>query len=813
MSDDSWEGVDIVDLDMSGEGPLSEDEAYLWGILSDRSGVDIAEFAFTDEEKPDRCFRTRGYQQVWFRDTGKFQVEMLARDLGKALAVNTPLLTDNRGWTTMGEVEVGDVVFDETGTRCNVTAVHEVLHDRPCYRLDFDDGASITCDVDHLWETISRTDGRRVITTEQLIHTFSYGGTKKKTAGDKWPREEFPNHRIECTSIVDHGDWEQRLADLQTLMDARGRTRGPWVAITPQDRHERVRIQGDLNLLGVKYEVTADGTLTWTPAGGINPYRDRAGEVPVADEVPSRYVVGWAEVPSEPVRCIEVDSPHNLFLAGTDLVPTHNSLSVLLRAAAWPFVFPGADMLITAPQQDHLKPLTEKIEYLFFHSGIRLFRETLQVITSSGKGGGLSRVPAWSLQFANNARLVTRLPKSDGKGVKGQHVSVIELDEAQDYPQPGFTEIIETLKSASEGAQWRIHGVSSGRRDMFYKFTMNEMPNLRFKVHKYPAMYRESWSEEERIAKIDLYGGREHTDYKRNVYGHHGEIRSALFSTFRLNSTIRRNESSYAVDYNRNVYTKILLTDEESEQFALQDGGTGETLRRFIEERIPNNHLSEEYTAYFAGVDVGLLRDPTELILWGLTSDREGNDLYRHLLRIKMVRVPTPDQAIAVAAVFGTYGRRLRSMGFDRNGIGLGLVQMLSTDRDASALPREDRDRIKGYSVSQKVPVAFAEPEDYGDADAVIRQDVGSWGLMRLRQLVDAGRIELPNDAEQINEWRGQSVIVSRDPGDGQLVRRGGSRISLHTLDAAMMLVAAMDLPAIEEMLEDPAQVPVLDMW
>lgn len=43
-----------------------------------------------------------------------------------------------------------------------------------------------------------------------------------------------------------------------------------------------------------------------------------------------RYVVAVREVPSRPVRCIQVDSPNHLYLAGRALIPTHNSLAYLV---------------------------------------------------------------------------------------------------------------------------------------------------------------------------------------------------------------------------------------------------------------------------------------------------------------------------------------------------------------------------------------------------------------------------------------------------------------------------------------------------
>jgi hypothetical protein len=69
---------------------------------------------------------------------------------GKALALDTPVPTPT-GWTTMGEIREGDVVYSETGTPCTVTDAWEVRYDRPCYRVMFSDGSSIVADAEHQW--------------------------------------------------------------------------------------------------------------------------------------------------------------------------------------------------------------------------------------------------------------------------------------------------------------------------------------------------------------------------------------------------------------------------------------------------------------------------------------------------------------------------------------------------------------------------------------------------------------------------------------------------------------------------------------
>lgn len=72
--------------------------------------------------------------------------------MGKALALDTPLATPT-GWTTMGAVQAGDQVFDETGTPCTVTYKSPVFLGHDCYEVVFNDGSTIIADADHLWHT------------------------------------------------------------------------------------------------------------------------------------------------------------------------------------------------------------------------------------------------------------------------------------------------------------------------------------------------------------------------------------------------------------------------------------------------------------------------------------------------------------------------------------------------------------------------------------------------------------------------------------------------------------------------------------
>jgi replicative DNA helicase len=93
--------------------------------------------------------------------------------VGKALALDTPIPTP-RGWSTMGDLRVGDQVFDEQGRPCTVTFATPVQYDRVCYEVVFSDGERVIADADHQWSVLTRAARRSarpeptLVTTEEM---------------------------------------------------------------------------------------------------------------------------------------------------------------------------------------------------------------------------------------------------------------------------------------------------------------------------------------------------------------------------------------------------------------------------------------------------------------------------------------------------------------------------------------------------------------------------------------------------------------------------------------------------------------------
>jgi replicative DNA helicase len=90
--------------------------------------------------------------------------------MGKALKLETPLPTPT-GWTTMGEVRVGDELVGADCLPTRVVAATDVMLGRPCFEVEFSDGTVIVADAEHQWPTESgiRTTAQLRCGADRLI--------------------------------------------------------------------------------------------------------------------------------------------------------------------------------------------------------------------------------------------------------------------------------------------------------------------------------------------------------------------------------------------------------------------------------------------------------------------------------------------------------------------------------------------------------------------------------------------------------------------------------------------------------------------
>ena len=186
-------GTKIVQLGYNGEGlvddVVDQAQAEVYAVTEKRTSEDYAPIADIMELTIDEleAISNRDGQMAGV-PTGFVELDDLTNGLhggqmviiaarpaiGKALALDTPLPTP-QGWTTMGEVAVGDELIGANGRPTRVVAATDVMVGRPCYRVAFSDGSVIVADAEHQWLTETRAARK----ADHAARTASTAGARR----------------------------------------------------------------------------------------------------------------------------------------------------------------------------------------------------------------------------------------------------------------------------------------------------------------------------------------------------------------------------------------------------------------------------------------------------------------------------------------------------------------------------------------------------------------------------------------------------------------------------------------------------------
>lgn len=103
-------------------------------------------------------------------NSNRYSINMLGRQMGKALDITTPILTPE-GFKPLGDLMVGDLIYGDDGKTTRIQYITETMYDRPCYQIDFSHGESVIADAEHLW-TIVKKNREMTVTTLEMIELF-----------------------------------------------------------------------------------------------------------------------------------------------------------------------------------------------------------------------------------------------------------------------------------------------------------------------------------------------------------------------------------------------------------------------------------------------------------------------------------------------------------------------------------------------------------------------------------------------------------------------------------------------------------------
>lgn len=917
---------------------LSEEEAYLYAILTDESGLDAAEFLWYAPDHPDDCFRAWDYQWSWWRHLDQYQID-------QCIAEGTLVLT-RRGHVPIEAVRVGDEVLTHRGRWRSVTHtwsrglqdVQEIAgHGHPGLRATPEHEFFLGLEgwrapkIGDRWATPATFPGSSVppipgrgyapgrpsnvpydVTSPEFLWLFghylaegscssSFGrdGTVNRVALSVHEDERHdvelrltkaglrfntqPVGRERCFNIVINSRQVAEWMAEHGGRGAHGKKLPVWVLGLDIEQRRAVLEGAAFGDGHFRYDAWEYTTVSFELAIGLKllaqsldcsvSFRRVRGRVSAIDgrEVVGgeQFVIRWKRfddqvkphvwrmglylqsqikkvVPAGRVRCydLEVEGDNSFCVEG---IFVHNcarsvgkSLSIKVRGCAFALLHPGigSEMVITAPELIHLEPIVSLIESQMYSTWF------LRELIPRGKSAVTHR--PFQMNFVNGARIIGRIPQRDGKGVKGLHPIWLELDEAQDYPKPGWKELNETLKRGAEGSVWRAHGVTRGVRDDFYEKTQDTPDNI-WKVHRYPAMWRPTWTDKERADAIHEYGSRDDPDYRRNVLGEHGDATNPIFVAAQLFRNVDQDPLS---EYNTNEYFKQVIKSEELELLRVD-------INHFLD--FPAGHLSfmgdvterekmrqgkmKPKAIYWVGMDVGFTLDPSEILVWveyhpsKPTRDKpnvpvpaNGKTVLKLLTRLSLWRMPIEQQLLAMLTVIDFY--RPKAFSLDKNGIGHPMWQLLQAYLDHFEKGEMDKipkwfhgfdlqdatTRIKGYSFGEKLVVGIdptVEVKWFEDAyeKAPERREAKDFSTDLLREFVDGQRLWMPWDDEFLKQFQAATWSLNAGRID-QYGRRQFNKGNDHCLDASREMILGQVQFSIEEVMKAPKKhTPILASW
>lgn len=248
---------------------------------------------------------------------------------------------------------------------------------------------------------------------------------------------------------------EQRLALLQGLMDTDGTVvKGGGVEFT--NTNERI-VKAALELivsLGWKAKITEGRAkfkgkdcgpvydIKWTPSEYVFRLARKRGAQRLATRRTTkfRYIVGCESIEPVPMRCITVDSPSHLYLAGETMIPTHNT-----------------DLLLGLAGTAHYNSIIFRRVFPSMRGIIERSREVYNCRGDAhAKDSYNESLHMWRMADGRIVEMGSMQYHDDRENYRGRPHDLYAWDEVTEFSQSQFTFVNAWNRSARPGVRCRV---------------------------------------------------------------------------------------------------------------------------------------------------------------------------------------------------------------------------------------------------------------------------------------------------------------------------------------------------------------------
>mgnify|MGYP002642894779 CR=1 FL=1 len=254
---------------------------------------------------------------------GKLYLRSAGTSVGKALPNYTKIIT-SKGWKTVGEVRVGDLLINRHGGYTQVLAVYPQEEKKQVYKIHFESGKVAECCDEHLWSFYK--DGSNSLQTKELKEIYKEDYTAYSvptiTGGFDLPTKNIRNKKLYKIGIKIYKNQDYKLLDkylVSNLQQRKELISGILYKVYKKDD------KAYINVYSQKFK---DKLMFLLTSVGYNDYRIEGNLLItslIKNEINRDRIVKIepTSVYTE-MTCFYVDGEH-LFAAGETLWITHNT--------------------------------------------------------------------------------------------------------------------------------------------------------------------------------------------------------------------------------------------------------------------------------------------------------------------------------------------------------------------------------------------------------------------------------------------------------------------------------------------------------